>query len=133
MDSPNKNSSKSALLPQDETKTPPPNPPKKKKKNKTKQNQERKKEKKKQKSIGEIERREQIAQNQNFFTRKKIQPNWRNREKKPNYPKPKTFSRDFTRRRRRRRSRRKDENEEGSWVLLVLQGNNEGGRSYDRV
>jgi hypothetical protein len=66
MDSPNKNSSKSALLPQDETKTPPPT---QKKKKKTKQNQKRKKE-----------------------TKTKI--NWRNREKRANCSKPKTFSRE---------------------------------------
>jgi hypothetical protein len=65
MDSPNKNSSKSALLPQDEAKTPPP----KKIKYKTKQNQKRKKE-----------------------TKTKI--NWRNREKRANSSKPKTFSRE---------------------------------------
>jgi len=54
MDSPNKNSSKSALLPQDESKTPhPPDPPKKQtKQNKTKKEKKRQK----QKSNGEIER-----------------------------------------------------------------------------
>jgi hypothetical protein len=60
MDSPNKNSSKSALLPQDETKTPPPA---------QKQNQKRKKD-----------------------TKTKI--NCRNREKRANCSKPKTFSRE---------------------------------------
>lgn len=105
-----------------------PQPPQKNKQNKTKP---KKKKRDKNKNQMEKSREEsKLLKTQNFFTRKKIQPNWRNQEKKPNYPKPKTFSRDFTRR-RRRSSRRKDENEEGRsrtrrWVLLVLQGNKEG-------
>ncbi len=106
---------------------PQPPPPKR---NKTKQNQKREKEIKTKIKWRNREKRANCSKPKTFSQEKIIQPNWRNREKKTNYPKPKTFSRDFTRR-RRRRSRRKDENEEGRsrtrrWVLLVLQGNKEG-------